>query len=83
MMPPETEENGTHTQEPEMNCSLQHIYAVAQNQRMCANVDCSRWTYCVVYGTWGEKKKKKTKKGFSLFGNKINYSKIRIIISIS
>ena len=31
---------------------------VAQNQRMCANVDCARWTYCVVYGTRGEGKEK-------------------------
>ena len=55
---------------------------VKQNKRMCANVDCSRRMYRVVYGTQGKKEKKK-KVGFSLFGNKVNHSEIRILILIS
>ena len=67
--------------------------AVAQNKRTCANVDCSRLTYCIVYGTRGEKKEKKVdfhysvnhseiQVGFSLFGNKANHSEIRILFLI-
>ena len=58
--------------------------AVAQNQRMRVNVDCGRWTYCVVYGTRGGKKEKKKswifiiQKQNHLFGN--SYSNFDFLI---
>ena len=33
--------------------------AVAQNKRTCANVNCGRQMYCVIYGTRGKKEKEK------------------------
>ena len=76
-MPPEAEENGTHAQGREVNCSLQRMRC-STNQR-------TRTNFVVAGGrlrnTGGGEEKKKVR--FSLFGNKIDHSEIRILIYIS
>ena len=60
-MPPEAEEMA-HMHRDGKRIVACSACAEAQNKRTCANVDCGRQTYCVVYGTQERKKEKKKKK---------------------
>ena len=50
-----------HTHRSGRRIVVSSACAVAQNQRTRVNVDCGRWTYCVVYGTWRTQTNKQKK----------------------
>ena len=74
-MPPEAEENGAHAQELEVNSMQRKIRERARMLIAAGGRTVSSMGHRV--------KKRREKVGFLLFGNKINYSEVCILISIS